>query len=48
MGGAGSNLYDRIRYGAVVNFVRLGWWPVFNVADVAICLGVAGALLRIQ
>jgi signal peptidase II len=41
MGGALGNLVDRIRYGYVVDFVDLTFWPVFNVADSAICVGVA-------
>lgn len=45
MGGALGNVIDRIRFGAVVDFVDLhaaGWhWPAFNVADSAISAGVA-------
>ena len=41
MGGALGNLADRIRYGYVVDFFDLTFWPVFNVADSAICIGVA-------
>jgi signal peptidase II len=41
MGGAIGNLADRIRYGYVVDFFDLTVWPVFNVADSAICVGVA-------
>ena len=48
MGGATSNLYDRVRHGRILNFVRVGWWPVFNLADIAICLGAAVALLRLR
>lgn len=36
IGGAVGNLIDRFRLGHVVDFVDLGWWPVFNVADSAI------------
>jgi signal peptidase II len=46
VGGAVGNLLDRIFRegggllgGAVVDFVDFEWWPVFNVADVAICVG---------
>jgi len=42
LGGAVGNLIDRIRVGYVVDFVDLTFWPVFNVADSAICVGVAG------
>ncbi len=37
--GAISNLVDRIRYGHVVDFIDLGFWPVFNIADSAITCG---------
>lgn len=44
LGGAVGNIIDRLIYGAVVDFVRwhaYGYsWPVFNVADAAITLGV--------
>ena len=40
--GAVCNLYDRVRHGATVDFISIGAWPVFNVADVGI---VGGALL---
>lgn len=43
LGGALGNCIDRIRWGAVVDFLDVhvgGWhWPAFNVADIAICLG---------
>jgi signal peptidase II len=42
MGGAISNLWDRIAYGAVVDFIDFEIWPVFNIADMAI---TAGAVL---
>jgi signal peptidase II len=45
LGGAIGNLLDRVRQGYVVDFVDFGyrsnWWPVFNVADSAIVIGVA-------
>ena len=39
-GGTVGNLVDRLRFGYVVDFIDLRWWPVFNVADSAICVGV--------
>lgn len=53
LGGAIGNLVDRVRYGYVVDFIELyaKWggathkWPTFNVADVAICIGVGLLLL---
>ena len=41
LGGAAGNLLDRVRFGHVFDFIDLGWWPVFNVADSAIVVGVA-------
>jgi len=40
VGGALGNLIDRIRLGCVVDFFDFRIWPVFNVADTAIVLGV--------
>jgi len=45
LGGAVGNLFDRIRLGEVVDFVQIGippetYWPVFNVADSAVTIGV--------
>ncbi len=44
-GGAASNLLDHLRLGGVVDFIDVGFWPVFNIADSAIVVGVAAALL---
>ena len=40
LGGALGNLIDRLRFGYVVDFLDFRVWPVFNVADCAIVLGV--------
>jgi signal peptidase II len=44
LGGAVGNLYCRMRYGEVIDFFHLHWgelsWPMFNVADSAITVGV--------
>ncbi len=40
LGGAVGNLLDRIRLGHVVDFFDLRWWPVFNIADSAISVGI--------
>ncbi len=49
IGGAVGNVIDRLRLGAVVDFldfhVGLWHWPAFNLADSAICVGVAAMLL---
>lgn len=39
-GGMLGNLIDRLRFGYVVDFVDVGFWPVFNLADAAIVCGV--------
>jgi signal peptidase II len=39
-GGAVGNLADRIRMGAVTDFIELPHWPPFNLADMAISAGV--------
>lgn len=45
LGGAIGNLYDRVTLGYVVDFLYFHYeqlaWPAFNVADSAICVGVA-------
>lgn len=49
LGGAVGNLLDRLQYGYVIDFVDFKVWPVFNLADASIVLGVAllaYALLR--
>ena len=44
LGGAIGNLYDRVNYGYVIDFIYLNfaefYWPAFNVADSAISVGV--------
>jgi signal peptidase II len=50
LGGALGNVIDRLRFGAVVDFLDVhiaGWhWPAFNVADSAITIGVGLMLLH--
>ena len=45
LGGACGNLLDRLRFQAVTDFLDFYWadwhWPAFNIADAAICIGVA-------
>ena len=41
IGGSVSNLVDRVRLGHVTDFLDLGWWPAFNLADTFIVVGVA-------
>lgn len=40
LGGAIGNLIDRARQGLVIDFFDFRVWPVFNIADIAICIGV--------
>jgi len=40
LGGALGNILDRVRDGAVTDFIKLPLWPAFNVADMAITFGV--------
>jgi signal peptidase II len=47
LGGAGGNLIDRLTLGHVTDFISLGNFPVFNIADASISVGVAVLLLGI-
>lgn len=40
LGGTCGNLVDRLRLGQVVDFVDFSFWPAFNLADVALTVGV--------
>ena len=44
-GGAIGNLIDRLRLGAVTDFIKLPDWPAFNAADSAITVGVIALIL---
>ena len=39
LGGIIGNLIDRLRFGGVTDFISVGWWPAFNIADSAIVVG---------
>ena len=41
LGGAFGNLVDRLTTGRVVDFIDVGWWPIFNLADSSIVIGIA-------
>jgi signal peptidase II len=47
MGGAAGNLVDRFRMGRVTDFISVGSFPVFNVADSAITVGVIVLLMGV-
>jgi len=50
LGGTLGNGYERLVHGTVTDFITVHWWPVFNIADSAISVGVvlllAGYFLR--
>jgi signal peptidase II len=48
LGGALGNVIDRIREGAVIDFLKLPHWPAFNVADSAITIGVVALLFVME
>ena len=48
IGGALGNLADRVRDGAVTDFISLPAWPTFNLADVAIVVGVLFLLFDVE
>ncbi len=39
VGGASGNLLDRLRRGAVIDFIVVGRWPTFNLADAGMVVG---------
>ena len=47
LGGAVGNLIDRIRQGYVTDFINFKFFPVFNVADSAVTVGVAILLITL-
>jgi signal peptidase II len=47
MGGAASNLFDRLRQGYVTDFLALPNFPIFNLADTAITMGVILLLISL-
>lgn len=54
VGGALGNIIDRLfrgdawMRGAVVDFIDLQWWPIFNIADMAIVLGGVGLVFAVS
>jgi signal peptidase II len=48
LGGALGNIVDRIREGAVIDFLKLPHWPAFNVADASITVGVVILLVVME
>jgi signal peptidase II len=48
LGGAAGNVLDRLGRGAIVDFIAIGPWPVFNLADAAIVAGIGLVLLALS
>jgi signal peptidase II len=48
LGGALGNVVDRVRDGAVTDFVKVPHWPAFNVADASITFGVIALLIVLE
>ena len=48
LAGSLSNLIDRICFGCVIDFIDLKIWPVFNLADSSICIGVLLLLIQLN
>jgi signal peptidase II len=48
VGGAIGNLIDRISNGSVTDFIKLPFWPAFNVSDMAITFGVLALLYVLE
>jgi signal peptidase II len=48
LGGALGNLADRVRIGAVIDFIDPSFWPAFNLADVGVVLGILGLFYVVE
>ena len=48
IGGAAGNLIDRIRLGAVTDFIKFPHWPAFNVADICVTAGVISLIYVLE
>ena len=48
LGGALGNLADRVRDGAVIDYVDPVFWPAFNLADAGIVIGLLGLLYVVE
>ena len=47
IGGTIGNLIDRVYLGYVIDFIDFKIWPVFNIADTAVCIGAAFLIIYI-
>ncbi|MBN1611841.1 MAG: signal peptidase II [Polyangiaceae bacterium] len=48
LGGAVGNFGDRLIRGSVTDFIHVPYWPVFNVADIALCVGIGLLVLAFR
>ncbi len=48
LGGILGNMADRVLLGHVVDFINLGWWPSFNLADSLSTIGVIFLVVRLM
>ncbi|MEI6587634.1 MAG: signal peptidase II [Candidatus Moraniibacteriota bacterium] len=48
LSGAISNLFDRLYFGCVIDFINLRIWPIFNLADIFICLGAFLLIIKLN
>lgn len=46
VGGAVANVADRLTAGSVIDFISIGRWPIFNLADVVLLIGIALLIFR--
>jgi lipoprotein signal peptidase len=46
LAGALSNILDRLTLGCVRDFIQIGFWPLFNFADICVVLGTSGLLVK--
>jgi len=44
--GAVSNLYDRLKYGYVIDYIDVPWFTIFNIADILITLSIIGLVIQ--
>ncbi len=47
IGGAFSNIIDRVSRPGVIDFIKLPYWPIFNLADASVCIGIAIMMILI-
>ncbi len=48
VGGALGNIVDRVRDGGVTDFLKIPLWPAFNLADIAITIGVLALVFVLE